>query len=138
MRHQRTMWLIVILVLAAGPRITQASHCAAGLIHDPAGGNGCVPAASTGSDPNAVVLPNPLPASDIPTILGTVMRAGFGVLGSLALLMFTYGGFLWLTSGGNPEMVEKGKQTMVWAILGVAVIFAGYAIVQFTLSVLTR
>ncbi|MDO8622326.1 MAG: hypothetical protein Q7R80_03795, partial [bacterium] len=73
-----------------------------------------------------------------PSILGNVLRAGFGILGSVALLMFIYGGFVWLTSGGNPEKITTGKNTMVWAVLGIAIIFASYAIVTFVIDALAK
>lgn len=84
-----------------------------------------------------VELPNPLPADDLPTILGIVLRTAFGLLGSLALAMFVYGGFLWLTSGGSADRIEKGKNTMVWAVLGIAVAFTAYAIVDFVIAAIT-
>ncbi|MBI4434651.1 hypothetical protein HY635_02440 [Candidatus Uhrbacteria bacterium] len=82
-------------------------------------------------------LDNPLPSADIPTILGGVLRAFFGILGSIALLMFIYGGFTWLTSGGVAEKIKKGQDTMVWAVLGIAITFAAYAIVNFVIGALT-
>ncbi|MBI4433442.1 hypothetical protein HY632_01595 [Candidatus Uhrbacteria bacterium] len=96
---------------------------------------GCPSGSPSGA--SGAVLENPLPSSDIPTIVGTVMKAGFGILGSLALLMFTYGGFLWLTSGGSPEMIKKGRNTMVWAAMGIGVVFAAYTIVDFLITSIT-
>ena len=85
-------------------------------------------------------LQNPLGdgATTIPVILGRVMRAGFGVLGAVALFMFMYGGFRWLTSGGNADSIKAGRDTMVWAILGIAVIFASYAIVNFVILAIAK
>ncbi|MFH1099146.1 MAG: hypothetical protein V1723_04510, partial [Candidatus Uhrbacteria bacterium] len=82
-------------------------------------------------------LPNPLPASDIPTILGIVLRAVFGVLGSIALVMFIYGGGLWLLSAGKPEMIKKGRDTIVWAIIGIGVVFVAYAATTFVINAIT-
>jgi len=108
---------------------------------NPDGTEQCGPASSGvrsgGCDP-ATELCNPLPASDIPSLLGNVLRALFAVLGSVALLMFIYGGFVWLTSGGEAEKIQKGKDTMVWAVLGIAIIFASFAIVTFVIDTLTK
>ena len=82
-------------------------------------------------------LPNPLGESNLQVILGTVLQGLFGVLGSVALLMFIYGGFLWLTSGGNADMITKGKNTIIWAILGIAVIFTAYTIVDVVVKTIT-
>lgn len=94
--------------------------------------SGATSGASTGA-----VLKNPLSTDSIPEIVGTVMKAGFGILGSLALLMFTYGGFLWLTSGGSPEMIKKGRNSMIWAAMGIGVVFAAYTIVDFLIGAIT-
>ncbi|MFH1315054.1 MAG: pilin [Candidatus Uhrbacteria bacterium] len=78
----------------------------------------------------AVQLTNPLGDVSIPVIIGRVISAALGLSGSAALLMFVYGGFLWLTSGGSKERIDKGKKTLVWAIIGIVVIFAAYVIVD--------
>jgi len=38
-----------------------------------------------------------------------------------------------MTAAGNTERVEKGKKTIVWAVLGLVVIFTSYALVKFIL-----
>jgi len=48
--------------------------------------------------------------------------------------MMTYGGFLWLTAMGNNERVEKGKETLIWAVLGLVVIFGAYAITSYIID----
>lgn len=53
-----------------------------------------------------------------------------GVLGSITLLVFVAGGVMWLTSGGNQERVQMGSKTMLYAIIGIFVIFASYAILN--------
>ncbi|TAK05126.1 hypothetical protein EPO33_04055 [Patescibacteria group bacterium] len=83
----------------------------------------------------APTLPNPLGGTtDIRTIIGRVINAALGISGSIALLMFIWGGMLWLTSGGSPERIQKGKNTIVWAVLGLVLIFGSYAILNFVLG----
>lgn len=81
-----------------------------------------------------VTLTNPLGTSDVRTIVGRVISASLSVVGSIALLMFVYGGFLWLTSRGDAKLVTKGKDTMMWAILGLVIIFSAYVIVRTVLT----
>ena len=57
-----------------------------------------------------------------------------GVLGSIALVIFLYGGILWMTSMGNGEQSKKAISTIVWGALGVFVIFASYTIITFVLE----
>jgi len=77
-----------------------------------------------------VVLENPLGATDVPTLLGTIIKAALGIVGSLTLLMLIWGGFQWLTSAGNAEKVKSGTQTMVWAVIGVVLVFSSYLILS--------
>jgi hypothetical protein len=35
---------------------------------------------------------------------------------------------MWVTAAGNPEHVKKGSQAMLWAVIGIFIIFASYAI----------
>ncbi|OGH69362.1 MAG: hypothetical protein A2754_02410 [Candidatus Magasanikbacteria bacterium RIFCSPHIGHO2_01_FULL_47_8] len=77
-----------------------------------------------------VVLENPLGTTDVPTLLGTLIKAALGIIGSLTLLMLIWGGFQWLTSAGNAEKVKSGTQTMIWAVIGVVLVFSSYLILS--------
>jgi len=68
--------------------------------------------------------------SDPSALVGTILRSVLGLTGSIALLMFVYGGFLWLISGGSPDKIKKAQGILVWATLGLTLIFASYAIVD--------
>lgn len=72
----------------------------------------------------------------VPTIIGRIIRAVLGIVGSLALVMFVYGGFLWMISSsqGNDKKVAHAKDVLVWATMGLLVIFASYTIVNFILE----
>lgn len=90
---------------------------------------------------HAAELINPLdPAGTgdvtITTIIGRLITTILGVTGSVALLMFVYGGFLWLISAGEPDKVKKGKEVMKWAALGLVVIVGAYTIVKAIVSAL--
>ncbi|OGY47301.1 MAG: hypothetical protein A2840_01635 [Candidatus Buchananbacteria bacterium RIFCSPHIGHO2_01_FULL_47_11b] len=92
-----------------------------------------------GSQSTAAVGPkieNPLGVDDPRVIVGNVIRALLGIAGSLALLVFIFGGFTWVISGGNEEKVRKGKAMIMWASLGLAVIFFSYALVTFVIGAL--
>jgi len=75
-------------------------------------------------------LDNPLAAATIPALIGKVIRMFTGVVGSLALLMFVYGGLLWMTSRGNAEQIDKGKRIFVWSSIGLVIIFSAYLILR--------
>lgn len=82
-----------------------------------------------------VCLDNPLGTDVTPQIfIGKIIKAILGIVGSLALVMFIYGGFNIMTAAGSPEKVEKGKQILVWATIGLIVIFTSYALVKFVFT----
>ena len=101
------------------------------------------PAGNPPTNTNAqgtVTLDNPLGKgkTDVPTLLGTVVNYVMGIIGSLALVMFIYGGATWMLSGGNQEMVTRGKQTLIWAAIGIVIIFTAYALVRFVIQAITN
>ena len=79
---------------------------------------------------------NPSGVTSIRSFVALIIRAMLGLVGSFALLMFVYGGFLWLTSRGNHEMIAKGSHTMTWAASGLVLIFSSYAIVEYIFNVI--
>lgn len=81
-------------------------------------------------------LENPLGKGvvDPRKIIGNIVRAMLGISGSLALAMFIFGGFTWVTSAGSEEKIEKGKKMVMWAAFGLALIFLSYAIVGFVIG----
>jgi type IV secretion system pilin len=58
--------------------------------------------------------------------------------GSAALLMFMYGGILWVISAGNQERVQKGKAAITAAGIGIVIILSSWLIVNFTILALTK
>ncbi len=94
---------------------------------------------ATNPGTQCVNLDNPLAnkSTSIPVIIGTIIKYALGVVGSITLLMFVWGGFQWLTSAGASDKIKKGSQTMVWAAIGVALVFSSYLIVTTYLDYLT-
>ncbi|MEK7516109.1 MAG: pilin [Patescibacteria group bacterium] len=82
----------------------------------------------------AIAFPDPFAGRSVQVIIGDAIRVVLGITGSIALLMFLYGGFTWMTAGGSPDKVEKAKNTLTWAGLGLAVIFSSYVIVNFVIG----
>jgi hypothetical protein len=70
-------------------------------------------------------------------LIGKVITAVIGVVGSIALLMFIYGGIIWMTSSGSSEKVKKGRDILIWSAIGLVVIFMSYALTRFVLGSIT-
>ena len=57
-------------------------------------------------------------------------------LGVIALLLFVYGGIIWMTSGGASEKIQQGKKIVLGAVIGIVIICFAYVIVQTLLKAL--
>ena len=79
----------------------------------------------------AVSISNPLNVDSLPKLINNVISGLLGVVGAISLLMVVIGGILWMTSGGNSDRIKRGKDTLVWAVMGLIVIFLSYAIINF-------
>lgn len=101
-----------------------------------AGGTG-TPSSGSGA---AVSLADVSPVGDltgaagIATLVGRILKAVLGTVGAIALLIFVYGGFLMLASSGKPENINKGKEALVWAIIGLIVILTSYVLSDFIIK----
>ncbi len=88
---------------------------------------------------DVATLDNPLGPQEIKesTILelgGKIANGFITISGSIALLLFVYGGFLWLTSRGEPDKIKKGKDIFLWSVVGLVVIFSSYFLVNFIIK----
>ncbi len=74
-------------------------------------------------------------AADDPPKIGGVFDVIDSVLDKLlpiavilCVAMFIVGGYMWMTSGGNPDSTKKAQGTMTWAAIGFVFIFLAKAI----------
>lgn len=56
----------------------------------------------------------------------------------LAVGFVMYGGFLYITSAGDPAKTDKAKKTLMWAILGVILVVLSLLIVKSLDSILNN
>lgn len=90
----------------------------------------------TTSQPTNTGLPNPIGPQTMTfsDLLIQVTQILLGLVSLFGVSMFIYGGVLLLTSGGNPDRLKKAKDTLVWAIFGIAVIIFSWTIVKYILD----
>ncbi len=77
-----------------------------------------------------------LPSSDIRVLIARIIRVALGLLGTVFLVLLLYGGYLWMTAGGNPEQIESSKKILINATIGIAIILSAYAIVLLVMRLL--
>jgi len=73
-------------------------------------------------------------AKDPRTIVANVVNILFGLLGVLAILLILYGGFVWMTAGGNPDKIEQAKKILTNASIGLLIVLSAFAIAIYVIS----
>jgi hypothetical protein len=85
---------------------------------------------------NNIGLPNT--ANDPKDAAVTIVRYLMTFLGIIAVIVILWGGFQWLTAGGNEDKVAGAKKTLIAGIIGLIIIIAAFAIVQLIVSTATN
>ena len=78
--------------------------------------------------------------NDVSDLVLLAIRVGeflFSIIGGLAFAMFIYGGFKMILSFGSPEKFKEGKNVMVAAVVGLAIAFGAYLMIDFILDALS-
>ncbi len=97
---------------------------------------GLLPSETGGKCPTGAVNCGNYTLNDGVQLIVNVMQWILGIVGSLTLLMFVVGGFMFLISGGNAQTVEKGKKILIGSVVGLAIVFGSYMIVKFSMTAL--
>lgn len=114
-------FLVVTMVLPSYALAQQKNQTTAGINSalDQAGQTGF---GMTGQDATAIGLGG---------LVGTYVTAFLGFVGTIAFVVFLYGGFLWLTARGNDDQVADAKKYLFNGTVGVAVIVLAYSAAYF-------
>ena len=68
--------------------------------------------------------------------LRSIFNVIFSLMGIVAVIVIILGGFHFLTSTGDPAKIKKGKDTILWGVVGLVVVLFSFAIVNFILNAL--
>ncbi len=80
------------------------------------------------------VFPNPSVCSDMTCLLQRVGDFFRPLAGLSFLIMFTYGGFLYMTGRDEEDQLKKARSIMIGAFAGIVLILAAPALVKFVMS----
>ena len=64
-------------------------------------------------------------------IVANIIKIALGFLGTIAVVLILYAGFLWMTAGGKPDTVTKAQKIMGAAVIGLVIILASYGLTLF-------
>ena len=92
----------------------------------------CASASALASDPDGCQ------GGDINTMIRTIINAIIFVVGMVAVVMIILGGVNYATSQGDTNKVKKGKDTILYGIIGLVIAILAFAIVNFVLQALQQ
>ena len=78
-----------------------------------------------------------LSGQDIRVIVVKIIRAVLGLIGIVAVSIVMYGGYTYMTSGGNEEKTTKAKKILINGVIGLVIIMSAFIIVQFIINALS-
>lgn len=98
----------------------------------PAEGGSAVP-----SGPNSLI-PRVLTSTTFEDLVKAIAAFLKLVMAPIAVIMILYSAFLFMTSGGSEERVTKAKKTLMWTVVGIAIILIGAGFVSIVKSFLEK
>lgn len=94
--------------------------------------------AGTQTGGGVVEIPNPVGATTFAGLIGQIVDFLILVIIPIATIMILYAGLLFMTSGGSVEKVQKAKQTLTWAVVGIAILLISRGITSIIASFLEK
>ena len=77
-----------------------------------------------------------LSATPLPVIIARLIQIFLGVLGIILVVLIIYGGWVYMTAGGDGDKVKKAKKILTNAVIGALIILASYSITTYILNLL--
>jgi len=74
----------------------------------------------------------------LPALVGKIINVFISILGVLFVVLMVYGGYLWMTSFGNSQKVDRAKELIIDAVIGLIIILLAYAIANFIVGELVK
>ncbi len=79
-----------------------------------------------------------LETGGLPAMVGRIINIFLSILGVLFVILMVYGGYNWMTSYGDSKKVDKGKEVIIDAVIGLVIILLAYAIANFVVGELVK
>ena len=76
-------------------------------------------------------------SGDLKGLITTVTNVLLFLIGAISVIMMIVGGIRYTTSNGNPEQIKAGKNTVMYALIGLVIAILAYAVVGFVIDSLT-
>jgi beta-lactamase regulating signal transducer with metallopeptidase domain len=135
LRFKRYVLTLFTLLTAATPimipfAVSAAPNCNSGIAQSVS--TGASDAAGTGS--NIDCSSTNVDTGSIGKLAHSVVNIFSIIVGAVAVLMVIYGGFRYITSGGESGRVGNAKNTLIYAVIGLLIVALAQLIVHFVLN----
>jgi len=79
-----------------------------------------------------------LPTGDVRVVIARIINVAMGFLGIIAVLIILWGGFTWMTAGGDEGKVDEAKKIITAGVIGLIIVILSYAIARFVVTSLVN
>jgi hypothetical protein len=94
---------------------------------------GLLPIKAIAAPSTAPTIPLP-PGPTVEQIIGGIVNVLIWVAGIASVIVIIVSGIMYITSGGNEKSVTNAKNALLYAIIGLVISIAAFAIVNFVLK----
>lgn len=77
------------------------------------------------------------PTGGFEAAIGGIIGSVMGLIGAILFVYMLYGGFKWMTAGGDNKAVTEAQAIIRNAIIGIAIIVFAYVIADYVITTLT-
>lgn len=64
-------------------------------------------------------------------VIGLIIQVVLGLLGAIFIILMVYAGYTWMTAAGNEPKIDKAKDMIQTAIIGLVIVLSSWAIWTF-------
>ena len=75
-----------------------------------------------------------LSGQDLRITIANIIRTAMGLLGIIAVLIILYGGFKYMTAGGDDTKAGDARKIIIAGVIGLIIIISAYAIANFVVT----
>jgi hypothetical protein len=69
-----------------------------------------------------------------PEVIHTILSVLFGILGVVSVILIIYAGMTFIVGQADPQKIKDARNTIIWALIGLAIALAAEAIVYLLLG----
>lgn len=75
-------------------------------------------------------IKNPIGITTVGMLVKAIVTFLTGLVGALTMLALIWGGIMYITALGNDKRVDKAKDVIKWAIIGLSIVLLSYVILN--------